>query len=425
MSSSFLVILIIIITLILFLSEIFPISVTALMMILSFYFMGIIDSETVLAPFASETVMIIASMAVIGQAVFDTGGADKAGNLLLKVSKNERQLSLILVLLSGFISGFISNTAAAALLITFTLGICRSTGMNRSKLMYPVVLGCSFGGGLTIVGTTSGPFLRETLESLDIGERFGFFDFAPLSLILLIFAAIYIYFIGYDLLPGVPSNKERFETSKEENAPDHSDIPVWKRNLSIIVLICTFLSMIFEKEIGIPIHFSAMIGALIVSALRCVSVDRALSAIPLSSIIVYASMVPLSDVLTNSGAASVIADKSLVILEDAAHPILILIFIFLIISTITNFMSNAATIILFSPIAIIVAETLGLDIKGILFAVRFAGSLCFATPMATPANSMAIEPGGYRFKDFVKVGLPLTIISAVICIIYILFAYTF
>ena len=86
-------------------------------------------------------------------------------------------------------------------------------------------------------------------------------------------------------------------------------------------------------------------------------------------------------------------------------------------------MSNAATIILFTPIALVIASTLGIGPKAMLVAVRFAASIAIATPVAMPANSMAVEPGGYRFIDFVKPGLPLTFISVIVSLVYVALFY--
>lgn len=363
--------------------------------------------------------MIIASMAIIGEAVFQTGGADKIGHLLTKVGTNERQLIFAIIMFSGIMSGFLSNTGAAALLIALILGMCSSTGMKRSKLMYPVIVGCCFGGGITIVGTTSGPFLKETLESLNIGETMGFFEFAPLSLLLLVIAAVYMSTIGYKLLPDVPRNEDSNPVNASVKENNFSGVPKWKMILSLCLMVGTFLGMIFEKQIGIPLHFIAILGALIAVCARCITVKAATRAIPISGIIIYAAMVPVADAMTNSGAADLVANASLNILGSLNSPILILCLIFLIITPITNFMSNAATIILFTPIALIVAESLGIGPKAILIAVRFAASIAIATPVAMPANSMAVEPGGYKFMDYVKPGLPLTFICVAVSIIYI------
>lgn len=414
-----LVLLIIVAALVLFITEWIPLPATAMAVAVSFYLIGVVDANTALKSFSSSTAMIIASMAIIGEAVFQTGGADKIGHLLTKVGTNERQLIFAIIMFSGIMSGFLSNTGAAALLIALILGMCSSTGMKRSKLMYPVIVGCCFGGGITIVGTTSGPFLKETLESLNIGETMGFFEFAPLSLLLLVIAAVYMSTIGYKLLPDVPRNEDSNPVNASVKEDDFSGVPKWKMILSLCLMVGTFLGMIFEKQIGIPLHFIAILGALIAVCARCITVKAATRAIPISGIIIYAAMVPVADAMTNSGAADLVANASLNILGSLNSPILILCLIFLIITPITNFMSNAATIILFTPIALIVAESLGIGPKAILVAVRFAASIAIATPVAMPANSMAVEPGGYKFMDYVKPGLPLTFICVAVSIIYI------
>lgn len=414
-----LVLLIIVAALVLFITEWIPLPATAMAVAVSFYLIGVVDADTALKSFSSSTAMIIASMAIIGEAVFQTGGADKIGHLLTKVGTNERQLIFAIIMFSGIMSGFLSNTGAAALLIALILGMCSSTGMKRSKLMYPVIVGCCFGGGITIVGTTSGPFLKETLESLNIGETMGFFEFAPLSLLLLVIAAVYMSTIGYKLLPDVPRNEDSNPVNASVKEDDFSGVPKWKMILSFCLMVGTFLGMIFEKQIGIPLHFIAILGALIAVCARCITVKAATRAIPISGIIIYAAMVPVADAMTNSGAADLVANASLNILGSLNSPILILCLIFLIITPITNFMSNAATIILFTPIALIVAESLGIGPKAILIAVRFAASIAIATPVAMPANSMAVEPGGYKFMDYVKPGLPLTFICVAVSIIYI------
>lgn len=416
-----LVLLIILAALVLFITEWIPLPATAMAVAVSFYLIGVIDGDTALESFASSTAMIIAAMAVIGEAVFQTGGADRIGRLLTNFGTSERHLIFAIVMFSGIMSGFLSNTGAAALLIALILGMCSSTGMKRSKLMYPVIVGCCFGGGITIVGTTSGPFLKETLEALDIGETMSFFEFAPLSLLLLLIAALYMATIGYRLLPDSPRNAGG--TGHDVKKSDFSNVPRWKTVLSLCLMVGTFVGMIFEKQVGIPLHFIAIIGALIAVCARCISVKEATRAIPISGIIIYAAMVPVADAMTNSGAADLIADASLSVLGSLGSPVLILCLIFLIITPITNFMSNAATIILFTPIALIVAESLGISPKAILIAVRFAASIAIATPVAMPANSMAVEPGGYKFVDYLKPGLPLTLICVAVSIGYIAMFY--
>ena len=331
LSVATLVIGIILIAFILFMTELIPLAATAISVAVGFYLIGAIDANTALKSFSSPTTMIIASMAVIGEAVFKTGGAEKIGHILTRFSKSERQLVFATVLLSGIMSGFLSNTGAAALLIALILGVSNSTGMKRSKLIYPVIVGCCFGGGITIVGTTSGPFLKETLEGLGIGQTMGFFEFAPLSLLLLVISAFYMATIGYNLLPDEPQNQDD-DYSAASLTVDYSKVPAWKRILSLAVMVGAFLGMIFSDEVGIPLHFIGLIGAILVVAFRCISMKEASRSVPISGIIIYAAMVPVAAAMKNSGAAQMIADGTLNFLGSISSPMIILFCIFLIIT---------------------------------------------------------------------------------------------
>ena len=422
LSQATLVLLIVLIAFVLFMTEAIPLPCTAMATAVSFYLVRAVDAKTALASFSSPTAMIIATMAVIGEAVFRTGGAGSISHYLVKFADSDRKLIFATVLFSGFMSGFLSNTGAAGLLIALILGIAASTGMNRCKLMYPVIVGCCFGGGITIVGTTSGPFLKEALENLNIGETMTFFEFAPLSILLLIIAAFYMATIGYKLLPDKPNNPD-FDEEKAEAKEEKVQGSSLKKNIALLTMFFTFLGMIFEKKIGIPLHIIAIIGSLVVVCTKCITVKEAMRAVPLSGLIIYAAMVPVAKAMTNSGAAKLIASASLNILGSMSSPVLIILLIFMIITPITNFKSNSATIILFTPIAIIVANSLGISPKAILVAVRFAASIAIATPVAMPANSMAVEPGGYSFMDYVKPGLPLTIICVIVSIVYVAICY--
>lgn len=154
------VLLIVALGLVMFITEIIPLPATAMLVSLLCYFSGAIDAKTTFKAFGSTNVMIIAAMAVIGEAMFRTGAAAQIGIALRKVAKTERKFIFAISCVAGVLSGFLSNTGCAALLIALTLGIYASTSFRRNKLMYPIILGCCFGGGITIVGSNSTLFLK-------------------------------------------------------------------------------------------------------------------------------------------------------------------------------------------------------------------------------------------------------------------------
>lgn len=420
MNPALFVVLILGIALVFFLTGIVSLSATALFVCMSLYLAGVIDGKTALKSFASENVMIIAGLGIVGEAMFRTGAASKIGIVLRKVAKSERILVFWLVMGSGILSGFLSNNGCAALLMALTLGICLSTNYRRSKLIYPIAVGVNFGGGITTVGSNSTLFLRGVLEELGTGQTMSFFELAPICLILILVCAVFLSTVGFDLLPDTAANELDPSYAKE---PDYSSIPAWKRKAATVIFIATILGMCFEKQIGISVGMTALIASTLILMSGLLTEKEAFHAIPMTSILMYACLVPVSTAMDNSGATEIMAAFMQKTLANMNSPLAIILLIYIVVVPITNIMSNSATIIMLTPVALAIAASLGMNPKAVLMTLRMAGTIAIATPIANTPTTMAAEPGGYTFKDYLKPGIPLTIITVVISIIYVYLAY--
>lgn len=160
---------------------------------------------------------------------------------------------------------------------------------------------------------------------------------------------------------------------------------------------------------AMPIVASALVGCIALVALHVLEPEEAYSGIDWRVIVLLAGLLPLGIALQNSGGAAMIADVALDLAGDA-HPIVALAAIYLLTALLTEMMSNNASAVLVAPIAIATAELMGVDSKPFLVAVAFAASTSFATPIGYQTNTMVYTAGGYRFTDFVKVGLPLNLL---------------
>jgi len=169
---------------------------------------------------------------------------------------------------------------------------------------------------------------------------------------------------------------------------------------------------------AVPILVSAVLGCLAMLLTRCLSLRNAYDAIDWSVIFLLGGVLPLGLAIERSGLAQLIAEQTVALVGDVG-PEAVLAAIFLLTSVLTACMSNNATAVLLAPIAISTAIQMGVSPKPLLLAVTFAASTCFATPMGYQTNMMVYNPGGYRFMDFMKVGLPLNIIFFVISVYYI------
>ncbi|NLG58679.1 MAG: SLC13 family permease [Gammaproteobacteria bacterium] len=174
-------------------------------------------------------------------------------------------------------------------------------------------------------------------------------------------------------------------------------------------------ALIMAAAIGVaalgwlPIVASALLGCLALVALRLLTPDEAYESIDWQVILLLAGIIPLGIALQKTGGATMVANLLLDVLGPYG-PLATLAAIYLMTSVLTEFMSNNASAVLVVPIALATAESMGVDAKPLLIAVAFAASTSFATPISYQTNTMVYTAGGYRFSDFVRVGMPLNVI---------------
>lgn len=198
-----------------------------------------------------------------------------------------------------------------------------------------------------------------------------------------------------------------------------------KQYMSLAVLVIAILAMVFEKQIGIKLQVSASVGAIILILTGVISEKEALKSIDLKTVFLFGGSLALATALEHTGAGSLIADTLIGAMGSEVHPLILLVVIFVITCTMTNFMSNTATTALMVPIAVSLAQGLGADPRAVVIATVIAGSCAYATPIGMPANTMVVGIGGYKFIDYVKAGLPLILVSFIICMVILPVAYPF
>lgn len=284
------VVLVIVVALVLFVTEAIPVPATAMLVSVSLYFSGIISAKEAVSGFSSDNAMIIAGLGIIGETLYRTGAASKIGTLIERVAKTERVFVFFLVLVTGALATCMSVGGSAALMISVALGISQSTSYRRCKLMYPIAVGVALGGGVTTVGSSSTLFLHELLA--DMGLEMRFFELAPISIFLLVVSALFLSTVGFNLMPDVPNNEDRFTFSGSKD--DFSDVPKWKPAVALSVLGMTFLAMYFSSQLGLNVGMIAVTAAFVVIAIRLIPVKQAFGAIPMSVIVMYTFLTPPS-----------------------------------------------------------------------------------------------------------------------------------
>ena len=411
MSPAVITLILLLFSIVMFVWEKIPLALTAMVVCIALVVFGVLDVKTAFSGFVDSNVILFVAMFVVGGALFETGMANKIGGLVTRFAKTERQLIVAVMAITGLMSGFLSNTGTAAVLIPVVIGIAAKSGYARSRLLMPLVFAAAMGGNLSLIGAPGNLMAQTALQKMNL--QFGFFDYGLIGLPMLICGILYFALFGYKLLPD--ANGDADSTFNE--TVDFSKIPAWKQNLSLVILILTVLGMIFEKQVGIPLYITGCIGAILLVLTGVITEKQAFKSIDLQTIFLFGGTLALATALDKTGAGKLIADTVIGALGQNASPFVLLVAIFMIACVLTNFMSNTATTALLVPIGVSIATGMGADPRAVLMATVIGGSCAYATPIGMPANTMVLSAGGYKFRDYVKAGLPLILVSTVVSLI--------
>ncbi len=420
MSPSTITLLFLLFAVIMFVLEKIPLGVTSMIVCIGLVVTGVLDIKTAFAGFIDSNVILFVAMFIVGGALFETGMANKIGSLVTKFAKTERMLIIAIMVIVGVMSGVLSNTGTAAVLIPVVIGIAAKSGYSRSRLLMPLVFAAAMGGNLSLIGAPGNLIAQSALQ--EIGLSFGFFEYAIVGAPILIAGILFYATIGYKLLP---NKKSSDGDSIFDEVRDFNDVPKWKQVLSLLILILTLIGMIFEEEIGIKLCVTGGIGALALILTGVISEKEALKSIDLKTIFLFGGTLSLASALSSTGAGELIANKVISMLGENPSPYLLTLIVFLLCCTLTNFMSNTATTALMVPICLSIAQGMGADPRAVLMACVIGGSCAYATPIGMPANTMVVGAGGYTFMDYVKSGLPLIVIATVVSMIILPIAFPF
>jgi len=373
---------------VMFVTEKIPLGLTSMMVCIGLVITGVLSVGDAFNGFVNSNVILFVAMFIVGGALFETGMANEIGSPVTKFARTERGLIVAIMVIVGMMSGFLSNTGTAAVLIPVVIGIAAKSGYKRSRLLMPLVFAAAMGGNLSLIG--------------------GFLFYAT---------------VGFKILPNhdtVDTENSIFDESK-----DFSQVPKWKKVLSLVILIVTMIGMIFEEELGIKLCITGCVGAVLLLLTGVISEKDALKSIDLKTIFLFGGTLSLAKALETTGAGKLIADRVIGALGENPSPVVFTFAVFILCCIMTNFMSNTATTAMMAPICVSIAQGMGADPRAVLMACVIGGSCAYATPIGMPANTMVVGAGNYKFMNYVKAGMPLIVIATVISMILLPIAFPF
>ncbi|WP_278962384.1 SLC13 family permease [Mitsuokella multacida] len=402
-----------------FVTELIPLAVTAMGASIALGLLGVLTPKQVFSGLSNSTVVLFAGMFVIGAAMFQTGLAQRIGITVVHAAgTGEKRLMAAIMIVTIILSSVSSNTATVACLLPVVVQICAVARLAVSPQLMALAVAANVGGTITMIGTPPNILMSATLSASGL-QPFGFFEFAWIGIPLSIAGVIYMLTIGRRLCP---------HGHVDSNLSDlTSDLPKDTRKMTIcaIILILVVIAMALSKTINVPMQTAAIIGALACVITGCLSEKQAYGGIDWTTIFLFAGMLPLAEAMDKTGAGAMIANGVVGIIGSNASPLIIVMAMFLLSCGLTQFMSNTAAAALLAPIGISIAQSIGVSPFPVLMAIGIAASCAFTTPVATPPNTLILGPGKFRFMDYVKVGLPLVVVSMIVCTVIIPLVWPF
>jgi di/tricarboxylate transporter len=484
-----------------------PVALVAVAVALSLWATGVVDLDTALSGFGDQTVVFIASLFVVSEALDASGLTAWAGQALTaRVGESRTRLVVLLLALVAVLTALISVNGSVAALIPVTVVLAVRLERPPSQLLMPLAFGAHAGSLLALTGTPVNVIVSDAAADAGAG-RFGYFAFAVAGMPLVAGTIAIVVLFGERLLPhrgaragtrdfsdhartlldqweiDHPELLTRSSGAAEVVIPPRSDLAgervfpgmvtdsgdlvvlgvrrrgrqlageaalepgdllliqgAWRdldRQLDNVLVVdppelvrravplgegakramAVLVAMVALLATGaVPPAAAGLLAACALVALGVLTPEQAYRGVSWTTVILVAGMIPLSTAMLASGAAEQLADR-LVDVVGGAGPYALLAGRVVLTMVFGQLISNVATALIVIPIAVSAAQDMDVSVKPVLMAVAVAAAAAFLTPVATPANLMVMEPGGYRFGDYWKLGLPLAVLFAAVAIL--------
>ena len=410
--------------------------------------LGVVRPVEVQAAFASPAVIALAGLFVIAYAIELSG-------LLGLMIRQATQLSArigargiwLVIGFCGSVGGFLNNTPVVVLAAPVIRDVAQSLGLSPKRFLMPLSHVTVMGGLLTLIGTSTNLLVNDMARNAG-QPGFGLFEITPVGLVIASVGGLWLYFVGARQLSRTAAEEEaalrhekaarQAEAAKSKkfrlpfrmprlgearNQPDGSgdarlgDVALYgaaDRPFQLrpaLVSLAVFVAVIVAAALGwVPIAAAAFAGAVALVILRVITPDEAYAGLRPEILLLIAGMVVVGTAMEVTGLATAAADQLIEIIRPLG-PLAALIVLYGVTLFATELLSNATVAVLMTPIAVAVAESLSVDARPFLVAVMMAASAAFATPFGYQTNVLVYNMAGYSYLDFVRVGLPLNLIT--------------
>ena len=414
---------------------------------------GVVRPVEVQSAFASPAVIALAGLFVIAYAIELSG---LLGLMIRKATSLCRRFGAtgiwVVIGLCGSVGGFLNNTPVVVLAAPVVRDMAKSLKLSPKRFLMPLSHVTVMGGLLTLIGTSTNLLVNDMARNA--GQPvFSLFEITPVGLIIALVGGLWLYVLGARQLGRSATAEEEAEAERERLAAEaqaaktsrrwrlpfslpslarlgesrnqrdgtgdahlgdvdlysSADRPLqWKRAL---IALAVFVLVVAAAGLGIaPIAAAAFAGAVALILLGVLTPEEAYSGLKPDILLLIAGMVVVGTAIEVTGLAAQGAGLLIEVIRPFG-PLGALIVLYGVTLFATELLSNATVAVLVTPIAVALAESLGVDPRPFLVAVMMAASAAFATPFGYQTNVLVYQMGGYSYMDFVRVGTPLNLIT--------------
>ena len=381
---------------------------------------GVVRPVEVQGAFASPAIIALASLFVIAYAMELSGLLDEAIRRLVSLCRRIGRAGLwVMIGLAGAASAFLNNTPIVVLGAPVVRDAARSLGDSPKRYLIPLSYAAVLGGCCTLIGTSTNLLVND-MAAVAGQPRFGIFEITPVGLIVAAAGGLYLLLFSGRLI----NARDDDEGPRDAPAPFDEGLTgglvgsaeSFAQATTLKPVKALAASVVFVAAVALaalnvaPIAATAFAGAVILILLRVITADEAYRGLRPEVLMLIAGMVVLGIALDQTGLARSATD-ALIGITMGMSPLVALIIIYGVTLFATELLSNATVAVLFTPIAVSMAEAFGVSPRPFLVAVMVAASAAFATPFGYQTNVIVYQMGGYNYLDFVKVGIPLNFIT--------------
>ncbi|MCI8511593.1 MAG: anion:sodium symporter [Lachnospiraceae bacterium] len=390
-----------------------PYGLTAVLCAVALQLTGVLSFNEAWGGFSNNTVFLFAAIFVLGAGLSKTSFLANIQKLVDGLGGSETKISLVCILMAVVLAIFMNATSATAALLPMISAISAGSRIPRSRLLMPVTAVAAMWVGVLPFGMGASIFSQNNaiLEAMGQAGTFGFFDNAVARIPILILTTAFVFFVSRKLAPDYPETVTRVEgAAKNASAKGSSGLKPWQDTLGLAIFFGTVLCMAASTWTKWPVYDVAVIGAALMVIFGILDGKEAFKAIDVQTICIFAGMLSYATALSGTGAGEAIANWMQATMGTAMNAYVVSALFFFVPFLMTQVMNNIAVDNLLRPLAAVVCVELGMDPRGPMIAVTAAACLAVCTPMACAPMALIMEPGQYKFVDYLKHGIPVAIV---------------